>query len=255
MTKKEKKEKKRSKRQQPDSGADAAAPTHTAEQTEAKEVPEYVRYLQQYYSDKANWKFNKNKQKDLLKNLFNVYRVPPENNQALVAYIAGLQGVAVQHRIIEDAEAVFKKLLDRQERLEDIESMDSPSQRKVAYEAALQREIETIERSGAGRSEYDDEQLQEIRQEVERAKRAESVLAELLTKELGGRPVEQVPAARPSSANGTTPAKHIVFDETPAASASSASISITKPKRKKRKTRTEVSSSESSSSSSESEGE
>ncbi|KAK5120661.1 hypothetical protein LTR85_006019 [Meristemomyces frigidus] len=251
-TKSTKKEKKRSKQQQaaPVTNGASATQTAQAEQVEKKEVPEYIRYLQQYYSEKASWKFNKNKQKDVLKNLFNIYRIPPEHNPALVAYIAGLQGIAVQHRVIEDAEDVLKKLLEKQERGAEIEGMDSQAARKAAYEAALQREIEKLERSGAGRSEYDEQQLQEIRQDVERGKRADAVLAELLSKELA--PPARDAQSQPSSDHSPS---LLATNGASSGAAQDLNASNGKPKRKKRKTRTEVSSSESSSSSSESEGE
>ncbi|KAK4540408.1 hypothetical protein LTR36_009265 [Oleoguttula mirabilis] len=253
ISKSTKKEKKRSKQQQLSSGSEASPTVQTAqpsEKPEIKEDPEYVRYLQQYHLDKANWKFNKNKQKDLLKNLFNVYRIAPEHDQALLAYIAGLQGAAAQRRIIEDAEDVLKKLLEKQERGAEIGGMDSLAARKAAYGTALQREIDKVERSGAGRSEYDEQQLQEIRRDIEQAKRAEAVLAELLTRELGATTSQQNSSVGQSQSTRTS-----FMDAVPATTTVEASTPITKPKRKKRKTRTEVSSSESSSSSSESEGE
>ncbi|KAG9549131.1 hypothetical protein KCU97_g20253, partial [Aureobasidium melanogenum] len=45
-----------------------------------KPVPDYVRYLEQYHNDRPSWKFNKSKQNDLLKNIWNIYRVPPSCN-------------------------------------------------------------------------------------------------------------------------------------------------------------------------------
>lgn len=248
-----KKEKKRTKQQQSASASDEPHATQEgklARTPETKEPPEYVRYLEQYYTDKPNWKFHKNKQNDVLKNLFNVYRIPPEHDQALVSYIAGLQGAAAQRRVIEDAEVIFKELLKKQDATAEIDGMESLHARKAAYEAALQREIAKIKRSGAGRSEYDEQQLQEIRREVERAKRAEAVLSELLSKELAPVQPPQVAAA--------TQRSHIVFpDSDLSTNGKVADASVTKPnaKRRKRKARTEVSSDESSSSSSSSESE
>ncbi|TKA62618.1 hypothetical protein B0A55_10340 [Friedmanniomyces simplex] len=214
------------------------------------EQPEYVRYLQQYYSDKANWKFNKKKQKDLLKNLFNTSRVPATHDVALLAYLKGLGGAAAQQRVLEEAEGVLKSLLDKQGRSDKAEDMESRGARRAAYEAALRREIDTLDRAGGGRSEYSDQQLQEIRRDVERGKRADAILVELLGNELAYTPAHShevlaEPTPQPAGPDSTTDA-----DTTTENTQKSSS------KRRKRKARTEVSSDESSSdSSSESEGE
>jgi hypothetical protein len=217
-----------------------------------EQQPEYLRYLDQYHNDREHWKFNKNHQKELFKNLFNVYRVSSKYDEAIVAYISGLQGAAAQQRLLDEAEGVLKGLLEQQRRIDEIEGMDSRTSRKAVYEAALAREIATIKRSGGGRSEYDDDQLQEIKREVERAKRAESVLATLLTRELAPTPLplplsQSLAAAesRSQDASGTSSPSTVEPQ-------SSAPKTITK--RRNRKARTEVSD-ESSSDSSESEGE
>ncbi|KAK0903128.1 hypothetical protein LTR91_009872 [Friedmanniomyces endolithicus] len=203
-------------------------------QSSLNDTPEYVRYLEQHYTDKANWKFNKNKQKDLLKNLFNTNRIPASKDEALLAYLKGL-------------------------------SMESYGARRAAYEAALQREIETLERAGGGRSEYSDQQLQEIRQDVERGKRADAILAESLGRELAsGTTSASVSASTSASASVSTSAygtvaeprpEHVRFESPPDADTATQSAQNKSSRRRKRKARTEVSSDESSSdSSSESEG-
>lgn len=245
-----KKNKKRAKQQQSVSPAEIeqlAQKGKRAAKPEAKETLEYVRYLQQYYSDKANWKFNKNKQKDLLKNLFNIYRIPAEHDGALVAYFAGLQGAAAQQRVVKDAEAVFQALLEEQERSDEVAGMATPAARKAAYEAALQREVEKVE--SFGRSEHDAQQLEEMRREVEKAKRADAVLTELLSKELA-KPGEGVEATTVADK-----ATHPTASGSTNGTVGISSITKLNSKRKRRKARTEVSSDESSSSSSESEGE
>ncbi|KAK0334713.1 hypothetical protein LTR02_011514 [Friedmanniomyces endolithicus] len=234
-------------------------------QSSLNDTPEYVRYLEQHYTDKANWKFNKNKQKDLLKNLFNTNRIPASKDEALLAYLKGLSGVAAQNRVLEDAEAVLKSLLEKQDKSEEIVGMESYGARRAAYEAALQREIETLERAGGGRSEYSDQQLQEIRQDVERGKRADAILAESLGRELAsGTTSASVSASTSASASVSTSAygtvaeprpEHVRFESPPDADTATQSAQNKSSRRRKRKARTEVSSDESSSdSSSESEG-
>lgn len=206
-----------------------------------REVPDYVRYLEQFHKDKTNWKFNKNKQKELLKHLLNVWRIPSEHDEALVAYIGGLQGANAQQRVLEEAEAVLKRLLEKQERSEELEGMDSSISRRAAYEAALRREIEKVER--VGRSEHDAQQLLEMRREMEKAKRADAILAELLTKDLG-QPAAPTPASRPVASERPT-----VDGESKNAKTDGGAPGTDK-RRRKRKARTEVSSDESSSDSS-----
>lgn len=241
-----KKEKKKA-RQQKGAASNQAASEPSSTDTSASGADlEYVRYLEQYHTDRSSWKFSKKKQKDLLKNLFNIHKIPPEHNDALIAYIAGLQGAGAQQRLFDDAEAVLKTLLEKQERSGDLEDMDSRAERKAAYNAALQREIDKLDQAGGGCSEYDAQQLQEIRRDVERGKRADAVLAELLGKELA-------PAVSPTP-NVEFQGPHQDPASSPMTTVSDTRQSKTITKRRKRKARTEVSSEESSSSSSESEG-
>ncbi|KAI7332860.1 hypothetical protein KC315_g4455 [Hortaea werneckii] len=238
-----KKEKKRLKQQQKSSaasegknGGDRA--THV-KKPKHQGTAEYVEYILQFYNDKVNWKFNKNKQTELLKHLFNPWRIPAQYDDALVAYIEGLQGARAQQRVIEDAEAILKALLEKQESDVNVESMDSRTSRKAAYEAAVKREIEKVRQ--VGRSEYDEHQLLEMKREVEKAKRADAVLAALLSKELEQPATPPAPSAAPAAADSVNDGN----DE---------EKKVSKPdqKRKKRKARTQVSSDESSSSSSDS---
>lgn len=76
---------------------------------EAKDLPPYVNYLQQYHSDNANWKFNKKHQVDLLKNLFNVYRVPASYDPAVEAYITGLKGANARYLLKQEADKVLEE--------------------------------------------------------------------------------------------------------------------------------------------------
>ncbi|KAI7210730.1 hypothetical protein KC333_g8071 [Hortaea werneckii] len=234
-----KKEKKRLKQQQKSSasseGKNADDRATQVKKPKHQGTAEYVEYILQFYNDKANWKFNKNKQTELLKHLFNPWRIPAQYDDALVAYIEGLQGARAQQRVIEDAEAVLKALLEKQESDVNVESMDSRTSRKAAYEAAVKREIEKVKQ--VGRSEYDEHQLLEMKKEMEKAQRADAVLAALLSKELEPPVAPPAPSAASAAADSLTNGN----EEEKKAS---------KPdqKRKKRKARTQVSSDESSSS-------
>ncbi|KAI6815714.1 hypothetical protein KC365_g14353 [Hortaea werneckii] len=233
-----KKEKKRLKQQQkssaPSEGKNADDRATQVKKPKHQGTAEYIEYLLQFYNDKANWKFNKNKQTELLKHLFNPWRIPAQYDDALVAYIEGLQGARAQQRVIEDAEAVLKALLEKQESGVNVESMDSRTSRKAVYEAAVKREIEKVKQ--VGRSEYDEHQLLEMKKEAEKAQRADAVLAALLSKEL------EQPAARPAPSAAPTVADSLTNGN------EEEKASKPDQKRKKRKARTQVSSDESSSS-------
>ncbi|KAF2726232.1 hypothetical protein K431DRAFT_299328 [Polychaeton citri CBS 116435] len=164
--------------------------THSAQQPQKKKrakdrsksspqepEPAYVKYLATFHTDKQSWKFNKSKQNDLLKNIWNVYRIRPDYNDALYSYIAGLQGAAAAKRLHEGAENVLSDITKTQKT--NVESMESSAARKAAYEAALERQIQTYEAAGVGRNEHDDrelEELEELRQSVERGRRALGII-------------------------------------------------------------------------------
>lgn len=209
-----------------------------AEDRAPKETPQYVQYLQQYYTDKDNWKFNKNSQTDLFKNLFNIYRIPPENNPAIVQYIKGLQGAAARDRVAQDAEDVLKEIWISQDPGDDSMSLESPAARRVAYYNALEKHLERYIALGSPKTEYVDQQEEDIRRQAERGKRAEAILKEGLATALSSnatakRAADQLPAFIPTAVQSS-------LDKT---------IEQTPKGKRKRKARTEVSSSDESSSS------
>ena len=231
-SKQSKKEKKRRKSKHLEGKSDDGhSPDKEIQNAALNEVPEYVRYLELFHSDKAAWKFNKNKQKDLLKNIFNVHVVTPQHNEAIMSYVSSLQGVAVRQRVVESASDVLKAIAEKDESVE-LASMESEEARREAYGAALRRQIEQYEQSGSRRSEYDEHQLEELRNELERGKRAEAILGQLLQEEL-------YPAQQHALQQAQTP----VRETNHGAKASTSNNSTPKPKtkRNKRKSRTQVS--------------
>ncbi|KAF2765603.1 hypothetical protein EJ03DRAFT_330841 [Teratosphaeria nubilosa] len=197
-------------------------------------LPEYVEYVRQFYSDKSMWKFNKSKQNALLKNLFNIHRISPQDDDAIIAYVGGLQGANAVQRVLDEAESVLKELLKRQGRESDIDGMESREARRLAYAAALQREIVKLKK---GPGEDEGQSLEEMQREVERSRRAEAIFAELLTSDS-------------LTTGGSDAARPAVEHETSDVLKQDSTISVGANKRKRRKARTEVSSDESSSDSS-----
>jgi hypothetical protein len=116
-----------------------------------KPVPEYVRYLEQYHADRSSWKFNKSKQNDVLKNIWNIYRIPPSCNEALVEYLDGLQGGAARQRLRQAAQSANIDIVSfiRSEipEVKD-EPMETAEARKAAYDSALERQRQILLKNG-----------------------------------------------------------------------------------------------------------
>ncbi|EME83422.1 uncharacterized protein MYCFIDRAFT_81712 [Pseudocercospora fijiensis CIRAD86] len=223
-------------------------------ETVTKSVPDYVEYLLQYQRDKDNWKFNKNKQNDLFRNLFNISRIPSEHTPAVVQYIKGLKGQARQ-RIAEQAEDVLKAIWVSENEGADAMSLGSAAARRRAYYEALKSSFERYEASGAGRTQYGDEKLKEMAQEYERGKRAEAILSEALDNVLFAEPEPTPVIPTASTSNSTTPANIPRATRVVETNTKGTALAEAENRKRKRKARTEVSSPSESSSSSSSEGE
>ncbi|KNG51642.1 proteasome subunit alpha type 6 protein [Stemphylium lycopersici] len=100
-----------------------------------KDPTVYIAYLTQYHNDRDNWKFNKAKQNDVVDNALNIFRIPIEHSEALVTYVAGLQGAGVIDRLRERCHATLKDLDAQDAQMDDAEA------RKVAQEEAEQERI------------------------------------------------------------------------------------------------------------------
>lgn len=154
-----------------------------------RSVPVYVEYLNQFYNDKDHWKFNKSKQTDLLKNIWNTYRVPSEYDDALVAYIQGLQGEAARQRLRSEATGRVKKQSDRTAKILEevnpaIESdMTTRKGRKAAARRALQEQLRRrgVELNDASIEQQMDE---DERRQAAEDERAERILYDALQEEL-----------------------------------------------------------------------
>lgn len=159
------------------------------------EKPEYVRYLEQFHQDKASWKFNKNHQTALLKNLFNVHTVPASLTPAVTEYITGLQGAGPRERLKESATAILRKFAEKDGGVNEIDAMNMESTRREAYVQAFWKELKKWEDAGMPRSEYDDNALEDMKGEEERGKRAEAVLRALPLSESQSQPATSPPQA------------------------------------------------------------
>lgn len=211
---------------------------------QSKGEPDYVRYLRDFHDNRSSWKFNKKKQTEVLKHLFDFSRLPPDLDAAILHYLSGLQGAGARQRVIESATEVLKALAKKESGATVEEDMETGDARRAAYSAALRRQIELFEKTGVGSSEHDDQAFDEMKQEIQRGQRAEAVLSELLQKEL------QQPSADHLEPN----AQQVVTEEPPHIANARRSIAngashdtIPISKRKKRKSRTQGLSNDSSS--------
>ncbi|MCJ1254031.1 hypothetical protein MMC24_001845 [Lignoscripta atroalba] len=66
-------------------------------------------YLSTYHTSPSAWKFNKSKQTHLLKTLFDTSTIPHSYDDALKAYLTGLQGSAARSRLRDTALAIRKE--------------------------------------------------------------------------------------------------------------------------------------------------
>lgn len=134
--------------------------------------------------------------------------------------------------------------------------MESEEARREAYAAALKKNIQRYERLNVKTSEYDEQQLADIKDELDKTERAQAVLGELgelLLKELHP---ETARTSVPTS-NGNGVHTKFTTNETNdrESSISTNSTRTSAPSRKKRKIRTAAADSDSSSSSSNSDSE
>lgn len=211
------------------------AQTQAQQPVAAVQAPQsaYLNYLHQFHHDKRNWKFNKSKENHLLKNVWSTYRVPAQYTDALISYIAGLQGAGARGRLVEGADAVLQDVSEKNGQNFDFSGYEEPSTRREAYSSAVKRLRESSEPKLS-------------QEDVDRAARAEAVLTQLLNH-------APAPVAKPTTVTSAGGAKRIQFADEDEESAPAPAVK--QPAKRKRKARTDVSSDESSSDSSSSESE
>eukprot|EP00041_Stephanoeca_diplocostata_P007548 m.107844 g.107844 ORF g.107844 m.107844 type:complete len:150 (+) comp16930_c0_seq2:227-676(+) len=98
-------------------------------------------YVRAWSADKKNWKFMKNRQSWILKNLYDPYKIPKEDFKLVASYIASIQGIQ-RTKLEEEA----KTLLDTQPAVKESstsadgdDAAASPAQAEAEAAAVLQR--------------------------------------------------------------------------------------------------------------------
>lgn len=105
-----------------------------------------VEYLKQFYHSKETWKFNKVHQIQLLKNVFDVEKIPSEYSELVYAYMSSMKGGA-RTQLRDSALAI--KVRDREERGEregsaSAEKLDSIRRKEEEFEAAVKEHVASM---------------------------------------------------------------------------------------------------------------
>ncbi|PYH93299.1 proteasome subunit alpha type 6 [Aspergillus ellipticus CBS 707.79] len=103
--KKKKKEKKEKKKK--DKKESAVADSANGDEPKTHESP-LVSYLNLYHKHRSAWKFQKNRETQLFKQILSLEHVPAQYNAALLVYLQGLKGEAAKLRLRQIAEEVVK---------------------------------------------------------------------------------------------------------------------------------------------------
>lgn len=202
-----------------------------------------LEYLQTYHTDRANWKFSKTRQTQLLRCLFSAPQtpslIPPTRLPALHAYLSGLQGPSARSRLRTQALAVREE--DEKWLNEDMEAVENKERRKEEYMREVERVKELLK--GVEDEREDREKLgsKEWWEKVQRRRMAEVVLWSVgeqgQPKEEEGRKAEEITGNQARTIGGGTGEKRPLGKNG-------------KPKRKRKRRTTGVPDDDSSSSSS-----
>ncbi|KAH7130510.1 hypothetical protein B0J11DRAFT_253692 [Dendryphion nanum] len=117
----------------------SAPDSKTPSKGKNKDFSRFTSYLEQYFFDRENWKFNKARQNDIITNAFNIFRIPHKYTEALTEYVRGLQGAAIVNRLKERCEEM-KKELDAEDRVAK-GIMTDVDEREIARLEALEDRI------------------------------------------------------------------------------------------------------------------
>lgn len=113
--------------------------TTTSTKGKKKDPSRYLNYLTQYHQDRANWKFNKAIQNDVLEYSLNIFRIPEQYSEALVEYVRGLKGAGVIDRLKVRCTQTIDEVNEAEAK--EASTMDAPESRKAAKEDALEERL------------------------------------------------------------------------------------------------------------------
>ncbi|KAH8692659.1 hypothetical protein BGW36DRAFT_430414 [Talaromyces proteolyticus] len=180
---KQRKREKREQRRKKDIGESEMVSRKTPTPNSTDETP-VLSYLSQYSENRSEWKFQKNRESQLLKKILSLDDVPAEYNRALFVYLKGLKSEGARQRLRKNAQEGIKSD-EVQEQVEqgedsaaDTGSTSIPDSSKESYNEAVRRFKGNL---NAGAKNFDDGVALEdadpdLKQRLEKRKRAELVL-------------------------------------------------------------------------------
>jgi len=145
-------------------------PERAADESTAGERPSYLDYVVQYHNDRRSWKFNKIQQSKLLKNIFNMSRIPEEYDDALLPYLSGLQGEGMRTRLKEEATSILKASSDNDAADENKEDGDENRRRQQGRASLVLLALSSSDTrptdSGGSASVSQDQRIDEPRDQI-----------------------------------------------------------------------------------------
>ncbi|KAG0651876.1 Uncharacterized protein D0Z07_1071 [Hyphodiscus hymeniophilus] len=157
----------------------------------------FLEYLKQYHNCRESWKFNKNHQNHLLKNIFNIEVIPSDYAHLIYEYVRGLQG-GVRTRLRDASLAV--KVKDQEDGAAGFpETMSDRDKKQMEYDVAIKEYVATMTAAEAPKEMgYEEGVLLNLsdfamKGRVAKRMRAEQILAEL---DATGEIKDEEPAAK-----------------------------------------------------------
>ncbi|KAL5121556.1 hypothetical protein ACEQ8H_000628 [Pleosporales sp. CAS-2024a] len=118
------------------------ATTAVSRKGKKKDPALYTSYLDQYHSDRGNWKFSKAKQNDVVDNALNIFRIPQKHSEALLEYVQGLKGAGVVERLKGRCTSALREIEEEEAKEATKEmSAEDAAARKKAYDEALKTRV------------------------------------------------------------------------------------------------------------------
>jgi hypothetical protein len=146
-----------------------------------KQLDPALSYLKLFHDSKDTWKFNKIHQINLLKNAFDIEKIPSEYIEIFYSYVAGLKGRARTQ--LRDAAVAIKVKAREESAVKVLENMDSITPEQE-IEGHLEENAAIAVRDSPSKIEYEESVLQPfsdltIKQRMAKRMRAERILDEL----------------------------------------------------------------------------
>jgi hypothetical protein len=145
-------------------------PTDTTKDSASDAI---LSYLSLYHTSRSQWKFQKNRDTQLLKHALSISKVPSSYNPALATYLAGLKGTGARTRLAEAAGQAIEAQDEELKKIEgqDVEKAQFEQQVSLFQDKLGEEEADLQEEGTDGNSSLDTT----WRNRVEKRKRAELV--------------------------------------------------------------------------------